>query len=72
MSIQFGTEAHRPIYIGMANTLLAPATLLAPIFGGWLADTLSYQTTFLASAGFGLVTLVILQIFVKNPRVLEG
>ena len=71
MSVQFGAEAHRPTYIGMSNSLLAPATLLAPIFGGWLADAISYQTTFLASAGFGLVTLVILQAFVKNPRLLE-
>lgn len=71
MSVQYGTEAHRPTYIGMANTLIAPATLLAPIFGGWLADAISYQTTFLASAGFGLVTLIILQAFVKNPRVIE-
>ena len=72
MSVQFGTETHRPIYIGMANTLLAPATLLAPVFGGWLADTVSYQATFLASAGVGLITLVILQAFVKNPRLLEA
>ena len=71
MSVQFGTEAHRPTYIGMANTLLAPATLLAPILGGWVAEAISYQTTFLASAGFGLVTLIVLQAFVKNPRVLE-
>jgi len=71
MSVQYGTEAHRPTYIGMANTLIAPATLLAPIFGGWLADAVSYQTTFLASAGFGLITLIILQAFVKNPRILE-
>ena len=71
MSVQFGTEAHRPTYIGMANTMLAPATLLAPIFGGWLADAVSYQTTFLASAGFGIITLIALQIFVKNPLVIE-
>ena len=69
MTIQFGTEAHRPIYIGMSNSLIAPATLLAPIFGGWLADTFSYQTTFLASALFGVLTLVILQIFIKNPNI---
>jgi MFS family permease len=72
MSVQFGSEAHRPLYIGMANTLLAPATILAPIFGGWLADAISYQTTFLASAGFGLVTLVVLQAFVKNSRIPEA
>lgn len=72
MSVQFGAEAHRPTYIGMSNSLLAPATLLAPIFGGWLADTLSYQITFIASAGFGFATLVILQTFYKKPRLLKS
>ena len=72
MSVQFGAETHRPTYIGMSNSLLAPATLLAPIFGGWLADTLSYQITFIASAGFGFVTLVILQIFFKKTRLLKS
>ena len=71
MSVQFGTEIHRPIYIGMSNTLMAPATLLAPILGGWIADAISYKTSFLASAVFGLVTLVILQAFVRNPRLPE-
>jgi len=71
MSVQFGAEAHRPIYIGMSNSLLAPATLLAPIFGGWLADTYSYQVTFITSAGFGLVTLVILQDFIRNTQMLK-
>ncbi len=71
MSVQFGSEVHRPIYIGMSNSLLAPATLLAPIFGGWLADTYSYQVTFITSAGFGLLTLITLQGFVRNTQMLE-
>lgn len=71
MSVQFGSEVHRPIYIGMSNSLLAPATLLAPIFGGWLADTYSYQVTFITSAGFGILTLITLQGFVRNTQMLE-
>ena len=33
----FSSEADRPSYIGLANTLIAPVTILAPLLGGWLA-----------------------------------
>ena len=56
MLLKFGSESERPIYIGMANTLIAPFVILAPIFGGWVADTAGYQATFFISAIFGLIT----------------
>jgi len=66
-TLQFGSERQRPVYIGLANTLIAPSTILAPLVGGWLADAINYQTTFLVSVGLsGLTTLVFL-LFVKNP-----
>jgi MFS family permease len=68
ISASFGTEAERPIYIGMSNTLVAPATILAPIFGGWLADRTDYSVTFFLSAICGVVTLVILHFLVRDPR----
>ena len=34
----FGSEAERPVYIGLSNTLIAPATILAPVLGGLIAD----------------------------------
>ena len=37
--LEFGEEEDRPAYIGLANTLIAPFTFLAPVLGGWLADT---------------------------------
>jgi MFS family permease len=46
MTMEFATEAERPAYIGLANTLVAPASMVAPIFGGWLADQAGYPTTF--------------------------
>jgi len=54
MTMQFGSEAERPIYIGMSNTLIAPAAILAPFVGGWLAELSGYPATFLASALAGL------------------
>jgi MFS family permease len=59
-TLEFGTDETRPTYVGILNTLGAPAAILAPLFGGWLADKYSYSVTFLASAGLSLLTAVIL------------
>ena len=68
ITVEFGTEAERPIYIGLSNTLAAPITILAPIFGGWLADTAGFGVTFITSAIGGLVTTLVLILLVRNPR----
>jgi len=68
MTVQFGSEAERPVYIGLSNTLIAPATIIAPILGGWIADLAGYQTTFALSAVGGVLTAVLLIFFVKNPQ----
>jgi MFS family permease len=68
MTLEFGSEGERPAYIGLANTLVAPSTFLAPLFGGWLADYAGYQATFLASAIAGLVTTIVLYTGVRDPR----
>ncbi len=68
ISVTFGTEAERPVYIGLSNTLVAPLTILGPIFGGWLADAAGFGATFATSAVAGLVTAAILIFLVRNPR----
>jgi len=68
MTLEFGSEAERPAYIGLTNTLVAPSTILAPLVGGWLADTVGYQATFLASVMGGLAAALVLQILVRDPR----
>jgi hypothetical protein len=35
-----------PFYIGLAQTLTAPATIIAPLIGGWIADTKGFVITF--------------------------
>ena len=69
MTVQFGTESERPIYIGLANTLIAPATIIAPILGGIIADLAGYQTTFILSAVGGVLTTLVLVFLVKDPEV---
>jgi MFS family permease len=68
MSVEFGTEAERPVYIGLSNTLAAPVTILAPLLGGWIADTMGFQTTFAISVISGVLTAFVLLRFVKDPR----
>lgn len=72
LTLQFGDDDTRPTYVGMANTLISPFTILAPIFGGWLASQTSYQTTFFVSAFFAIIALVVLHSFVKDPRKLRN
>jgi len=67
MTLHFGSEADRPAYIGLANTLVAPANILAPFLGGWLADTAGYHATFMASVVGGLVAALIFYLFVYDP-----
>jgi MFS family permease len=68
MTLEFGSEAERPAYIGLANTLVAPSTILAPLIGGWLADIAGYPAAFLISTIGGLATALVLQILVHDPR----
>ncbi|MBK6791682.1 MAG: MFS transporter [Anaerolineales bacterium] len=68
MTVDFGTEAERPIYIGLAQTLTAPATIIAPILGGWIVDNAGFQPTFVISTVLSLVMLGILLFLVKDPR----
>jgi hypothetical protein len=68
LTMQFGTEANRPLYIGMSNTLTAPGVILAPILGGVLADRAGYPVTFLVSAGFALLTVLVLFAGVRDPE----
>jgi MFS family permease len=67
MTLKFGQEAERPVYIGLSNTLVAPATILAPLLGGLLADSLGYTAAFQASALGGIGMVVVLQFFVRDP-----
>ena len=68
MTVNFGSEADRPIYIGLSQTLTAPATIIAPILGGWIADSAGFIPTFTISTILSLVMAGILIFLVKDPR----
>jgi MFS family permease len=68
ITLEFGSEADRPVYIGLSNTLVAPATMLSPLLGGWLADAVGYGATFLLATAGGLVATAMLHFMVRDPR----
>ncbi|MHB0966700.1 MAG: MFS transporter, partial [Bellilinea sp.] len=68
ITLDFGADLDRPTYVGLSNTLIAPAAVLAPLLGGWIADGFSYRHTFAASAALALVSLAVLVRFVRIPH----
>lgn len=68
ITMEFGSEETRPTYIGLSNTLVAPFSIIAPLIGGWIAQTSGFQTTFMVSAIGGLVIAVLLLWLVRDPR----
>lgn len=68
MTVDFSSENERPFYIGLAQTLTAPATIIAPLIGGRIADTQGFVSTFAWSAMLSIAMMGILIFLVKEPR----
>jgi MFS family permease len=71
LTLEFGEEHEKPLYIGLANTLVAPVSLLAPVVGGALAQQFVFHATFLVSVLAGLLTAGVLQFALYDPRFAE-
>jgi MFS family permease len=71
MATSFSNENERPFYIGLAQTLTAPATIIAPLLGGWIADSFGFVPTFSISTILSLVMMAILWFIVKDPHKLQ-
>jgi MFS family permease len=67
-TLDFGTEGERPTYVGMANTLIAPSAILAPLVGGWIADSFGYQATFITAAFCSALTVLVLRFLVPDLK----
>jgi len=68
MTVDFGNETERPLYIGLSQTLTAPATIIAPLLGGWIVDSAGFIPTFSISIVLSIVMIGILIFLVKDPR----
>lgn len=66
VTLHFGSQEERPVYVGLANSLMAPAAILAPLIGGWLADSIGYSATFITAIIASGITLGIIYTFIKD------
>lgn len=66
-TMEFGNDEERPTYVGMANSLIAPAAIIAPLFGGWVADISNFPSTFLISAISSVMVMLIILLGVRKP-----
>lgn len=72
MTLEFGRGHEKPAYIGLANTLVAPTAFFIPLIAGWLADTIGYHATFLATGIGALATVLVLGFGLHDQPKLEG
>jgi MFS family permease len=68
LSVSFASRSSdRPLYVGMANTIPAPAAILAPVIGGWLADTAGFGSMFVLTAVSAVLMAAMLWFVVQDP-----
>jgi MFS family permease len=70
--LEFCAAEDRPTYIGLTNTLMAPATTLAPLIGAALATVIGYRGMFVAAVVIALVGGALLGFWVREPRHVAG
>jgi predicted MFS family arabinose efflux permease len=68
LTAQFGHDGERPYYIGLGNTLIAPAAIVAPLLGGALADAANFDAAFLLAVVAGILCVLVLLFVVKEPK----
>lgn len=71
--LEFSPPARRPTYTGLANSIVGVAGFTAPLLGGLLAQLglgsgLGYSPLFALSAAAAFAGLVLLAVWVKEPR----
>ncbi len=66
--VTYATPDHRPIYIGLFNTVSAVISLAAPILGGTIAQNAGYEGLFVIALGMVLCALFVTVRYVQNPQ----
>jgi MFS family permease len=67
VNLEFCEPQRRPTYVGIANTSIGIASILAPLLGAWLASV-SYGWLFGVGTVANLAALIALHWWVKEPR----
>jgi len=65
---EFTSAENRPTYIALGNMAPSMGGVIAPLIGGWLAETAGYRTMFVVSAVIGALGWALLRFAVREPR----
>jgi len=65
---EFSQADVRPTYVGLNNTWLGTMSMLAPIVGGVIAQTVGYPALFLSGAVLSLLGGIVIVTAVRDPR----
>jgi MFS family permease len=68
IALEFTTEAIRPTYIGLNNTVRGIGSGLAPLVGGLVADRVGYGALFVTAFVVSLIGVALLRWWVSDPR----
>jgi len=68
ITLEFGKEEDRPIYISIKNTLIAPISFLMPFLASFLVRHFGYLFLFYLTILANILYLFFIIFFVKEPR----
>ena len=71
LAIEFSSPDQTPTFVGLMNTVQAPALALAPLIGGLLADNFGYQVTITVGLLLFAFAAVFCTLYMKDPRELR-
>lgn len=71
LAIEFSKPDQTPTFVGLMNTLQAPALALAPLVGGLLADNFGYKVTIFIGLLLFAFSAVFSSLYMKDPRELK-
>lgn len=70
--VGYAHSEQRPLYVGLANTVSAVSSLIAPFIGGIIAQRLGYQPLFALSLLLALGTLFVTLRFLRDAPVAKA
>ncbi len=67
IAVEYGPPEQRSVYIGLMNTMLAPAYLCG-LLGGWISDMFGYYAVFGLGAIASAIGIALMVFSVREPR----
>lgn len=70
--VSYAGHDKRPIYAGLFNTLAAIISMIAPLIGGTIVQSLGFESLFVVSVLMAFSALFVALRYVPNPRSVEA